>query len=337
MPTTRLSFAIAAVFACSALAQTGKVIYLTHVETPQDLQEVTNVLRSIAEIRDVTPDPAKMSITVHGTADQNALAQWLCGEMDRAAPQPAGTQQYTVPNSDIPIVQVFFMVQMNTPQFLQEAVNAVRSVADIQRFFPYNRLHAVIARGSSEQAAVAGWLLSELDTPAQQIQTPVMHSRTVTLPYSERSGSVVQTFFLSHIDNPYGMQEIVNLTRSIAEIQRLFPHNQRNVLVMRASPDQVALADWMLTALDKPAFQGTAGALEYKVPLSIDRSNSVAQLVFLANPQQPQSAQELLSQIRTTTSIQRVFYDSARNAVAMRGTGDQLARAEQLVKQRDKP
>ena len=155
MPTTRLSFAIAAIFACSAFAQTGKVIYLTHVETPQDLQEVVNVVRSIAEIRDVTPDPTKMSITVHGTADQNALAQWLCGEIDRAAPQPAGTQQYTVPNSDVPAVQVFFLAQMNTPQFLQEAVNAVRSVADIQRFFPYNRLHAVIARGSIEQAAVA--------------------------------------------------------------------------------------------------------------------------------------------------------------------------------------
>ena len=243
MPTTRLSFAIAAIFACSAFAQTGKVIYLTHVETPQDLQEVTNVVRSIAEIRDVTPDQTKMSITVHGTADQNALAQWLCGEMDRAAPQPAGTQQYTVPHSDVPAVQVFFLAQMNTPQFLQEAVNAVRSVADIQRFFPYNARHAIVARGTAEQVALAAWLVQLLDQPSGQ---PVNEYRVT----GDRN-PIVSLVYLAENQPPQSVQEMVSAVRTETQMQRIFGSTVCHAVAMRGTADQVSRAGELIKALTK--------------------------------------------------------------------------------------
>ena len=45
------------------------------------------------------------------------------------------------------VAKVFYLQNVNTPQELQEIVNAVRSVADIQRFFPYNAQNAIIAKG----------------------------------------------------------------------------------------------------------------------------------------------------------------------------------------------
>jgi general secretion pathway protein D len=55
------------------------------------------------------------------------------------------------------VAKVFYLANVNTPQELQEIVNAVRSVADIQRFFPYNAQNAIIAKGSADQVALAWW------------------------------------------------------------------------------------------------------------------------------------------------------------------------------------
>ena len=49
------------------------------------------------------------------------------------------------------VAKVFYLSNVSTPQELQEIVNAVRSVADIQRFFPYNAQNAIIAKGSADQ------------------------------------------------------------------------------------------------------------------------------------------------------------------------------------------
>jgi hypothetical protein len=338
MRTMILLLAIAAVASAQPSAPAGsvKVIYLANVDAPQSMQEILNIVRTMGEIKDASLDPAKKSITVHGTADQIAVAQWLCGELDKATPPVGAKRQYTVPNSNIPVLQVFFLAHIDTQQFLQEAVNAVRSLADIQRFFPYFGAKAIVARGTVDEVAFAGWLLGELDTPVQPIQTAVIHDHPVTY-VPARSGSLAQVFFLAHTETPLAMMEAVNLTRSMAEIQRLFPVNQHHALLMRGTPEQIAFANWILMELDKPVSKGTAATLEYKVPQSLDRTSSVAHLMYLSNPHQPQAVLDLIKEIRTTTSIQRMFYDSAHNAVAMRGTGDQVARAEQLIKEHDNP
>src|SRR5206468_1701589 len=61
-----------------------------------------------------------------------------------------------------------------TPQELQEIVNAVRSVADIQRFFPYNAQNAIIAKGSADQVALAEKLLHDLDKPKSEVVVDII-------------------------------------------------------------------------------------------------------------------------------------------------------------------
>ncbi|MDE3167546.1 MAG: hypothetical protein KGN36_17220 [Acidobacteriota bacterium] len=79
------------------------------------------------------------------------------------------------------VAKVFYLQNVNGPQELQEIVNAVRSVADIQRFFPYNSQNAIIAKGSADQIALAGKILHDLDKPKNEVVVDiiVMEASTV--------------------------------------------------------------------------------------------------------------------------------------------------------------
>src|SRR5205085_9682184 len=66
----------------------------------------------------------------------------------------------------------------SSPQELQELVNAVRSVADIQRFFPYNAQNAIIAKGSADQVALAEKLLHDLDRPRSEVVVDIIVMET---------------------------------------------------------------------------------------------------------------------------------------------------------------
>lgn len=60
-----------------------RVFYIRNVTTPQELQEIGNVLRSLADIRRVFPYPSQNAILVRGTVDQVRLAEKLVRDMDK--------------------------------------------------------------------------------------------------------------------------------------------------------------------------------------------------------------------------------------------------------------
>ncbi|MCU1235195.1 MAG: type and secretion system protein, partial [Candidatus Solibacter sp.] len=72
------------------------------------------------------------------------------------------------------VAKVFYLSNVNTPQELQEIVNAVRSIADIQRFFPYNSQNAIIAKGSADQVALAEKILHDLDKPKSEVVVDII-------------------------------------------------------------------------------------------------------------------------------------------------------------------
>src|ERR1035437_4598097 len=72
------------------------------------------------------------------------------------------------------VAKVFYLSNVSTPQELQVIVNAVRSVADIQRFFPYNAQNAIIAKGSADQVALAEKILHDLDKPKSEVVVDII-------------------------------------------------------------------------------------------------------------------------------------------------------------------
>src|SRR5665647_2570934 len=126
-------------FAFAAWGQTSeKVFYFTHLDTPQAMQEVTNLMRVVGDIRDLSPDVAKRSLTVKGTADQIAAAGWLVAEMDKAG-GATGTRDFPFNDPKEPLAQVAYLSHVDNPRDLQDIVNAMRSIVDIQRCYAMNQ------------------------------------------------------------------------------------------------------------------------------------------------------------------------------------------------------
>src|SRR5215470_14439752 len=63
--------------------------------------------------------------------------------------------------------------------------------------------------------------------------------------------SVIKTFYLSNLSQPTELQDVVNAMRQILEISRIQPLPSEGAIVVRGTPDQVALAQKLVGDLDK--------------------------------------------------------------------------------------
>jgi general secretion pathway protein D len=63
--------------------------------------------------------------------------------------------------------------------------------------------------------------------------------------------SVIKTFYLANLSQPTELQDVVNALRQILEISRIQPLPSQGALVVRGTPDQIALAQKLVGDLDK--------------------------------------------------------------------------------------
>jgi general secretion pathway protein D len=63
--------------------------------------------------------------------------------------------------------------------------------------------------------------------------------------------SVIKTFYMANLSQPTELQDVVNALRQILEISRIQPLPTQGAIVVRGTPDQVALAQKLVTDLDK--------------------------------------------------------------------------------------
>lgn len=82
---------------------------------------------------------------------------------------------------------------------------------------------------------------------------------------------VVKTFYLSNTTTVQELQEIATAVRSVTEIRRLFTYNGQNAILIRGTVDQVALAEKLLSDLDKPKSEVVVDVLVMEVSKSRSR------------------------------------------------------------------
>jgi hypothetical protein len=59
-------------------------------------------------------------------------------------------------------------------------------------------------------------------------------------------------------------------------------------------------------------------------------------VAYLPENTSPQALQETVNAVRTDTRMQRVYPNGMRKAIAMRGTADQISRADLILQERTK-
>src|SRR5262249_623051 len=63
--------------------------------------------------------------------------------------------------------------------------------------------------------------------------------------------NVIKTFYLSNYSQPSDLQDIVSILRQILDVQRVLPNNSQGAVIIRGTPDQVAMAEKIVDDFDK--------------------------------------------------------------------------------------
>lgn len=108
------NLAVALLFASAAFAQdVDRAFHLTNAKTAASLNEIATTLRTAAQIQQLSIDPALATMTVQGSRDQIALAEWLVPKLDVAPGANSGPQSYRIAGSD-DVVMVFTLAHTPT-------------------------------------------------------------------------------------------------------------------------------------------------------------------------------------------------------------------------------
>ncbi len=221
-------------------------------------------------------------------------------------------------------------------QNIQEIATAIRTVADIKdaRANPVEKTLALNA--TPEQIALADWLFHQLDQP------PIAATGTqsdASDPYvvkgdviKSEDENTVRIFYLTNTATIQTFQEAATAVRTVADIRRCFTYNAPRAMIVRGTPDQVALAAWLVNQIGQPAGQ------TYNMPLAADPHGDVVVRVFhVAHADTMQSFQEIATAIRTIGDIRRVFTYTSTRAIISRSTAEQAALTQWLLDQLDVP
>jgi general secretion pathway protein D len=72
------------------------------------------------------------------------------------------------------VAQTFYLVNVAAPQEIQEIVNAVRSIAEVQRVVAFTSQNAIIVRGEADQVALAAKMIHDLDKPRAEVVVDIL-------------------------------------------------------------------------------------------------------------------------------------------------------------------
>ena len=67
----------------------------------------------------------------------------------------------------------------------------------------------------------------------------------------ELEQSVIRTFYLTNLSQPNELQDLVNILRTLLDTQRLQQFPSQQAIVVRGTPDQIAMAQKLIEDLDK--------------------------------------------------------------------------------------
>jgi hypothetical protein len=326
----RLSSCLLAVLCASAWGQNvSQVFHFTNTQAPIGIQEITNAVRTVGEIIYATMDANAKTLTVTGTSDQIALATWIFSTLDQPAPANRATQAFLAAGTTNDVVRVMYLTRPQTLASYQEIVNAVRTIPEVTKVFPYSGQFAIVMRGAASQTAMAEWLFHQLDLTAA-LQPPSLAAHQYATPGV--TNDQVQVLFFSHPWTTQRMQETVNALRTIPELPRVFPYVAAGAISVRGQPSTLALATWLFGQLDQAALGPAAAPAEYQMPGGADDMTQVFYLGSGAAPSLP----SVVTAVRAA-SQKPVFPVMSLNALVMRGTATQVAAADLLIRQMARP
>lgn len=138
----------------------ARVFYLNHMQTVQDLQELSTTVRTIGDIRRVFTYSTSKALAVRATAEQIAVSEFLIGQLNRPVGSfAAESNDYQMIGKPDGVVRLF-VLKAATLQDLQRRANEIRAATGIRRGLTYGPHRVLILRGTPAQIAEAERLVN---------------------------------------------------------------------------------------------------------------------------------------------------------------------------------
>jgi hypothetical protein len=137
-------------------------------------------------------------------------------------------------------------------------------------------------------------------------------------------------FKLTHAAGVQDFQEIASMVRTIGSIRFAFTVNPQFALAVRGTPDQIALASWLASELDRHATAPAApaaGPHEYRAG-----ADDLVRVFYLTGAASVEDFQKAATQVRTASGVRQAFTEVPQRALAIRGTASQMQISENTLK-----
>jgi hypothetical protein len=330
MRTQLISLGILVLGGMNAGAQDRPFVF-AHTDTAQAREQVRSILATVCEIP-VTLDIGKGTLTVGGTAVQRGVAEWIFAELDTDKPATV-KREYAIPGASNDVVQILRPTHIVQPREVQETVTALRVLAEVRLVAAaFSPPHAIVLRGTQAQLKLTEWLTEQMDTT---VAGPAMRATDFDdqskIPVQFHA-TAVRVFYLRPSSTPANMQELINAIRSISELQRVVAFSEQHEVLVRGTLLQVKLAEWLVQQLDSAPGAGGMRATIFDGDLAPPGRQSPAVRVFYRPAATSAELQEAVDRLRREAKLPRVVGFSAHPAIVIRGTDEQAAAAEQLMR-----
>lgn len=228
----------------------------SHVHRGQLLREASRLEEALAEFQkaaDIDPSSAiaKQEIQITNTMIQQAKSPAPQSAIPES-PMEKRLQEATGPVQLQPLPNVpMSMKQTEDSKVIYETIGKLAGVNVLfDPDYTSRRIKVDLNSVSLEEALQIVAMVSKTFWRPVTPNTIFVASDTPA-KRKEVEQSVIKTFYLSNISKPTELQDIVNAMRQILEIQRIQPLPSEGAIVVRGTPDQVALAQKLVSDLDK--------------------------------------------------------------------------------------
>jgi general secretion pathway protein D len=117
----------------------------------------------------------KQTVTFNNSTVQEALNYLALLTKSYWKPINANTIFVTMDNAnkrrdyEDEVTRIFFLKNIQATQDLTAMITAIRTVADLQRLFPFEGQYAIIAKGTADKVALAEKIIHDLDKPKSEV------------------------------------------------------------------------------------------------------------------------------------------------------------------------
>lgn len=130
----------------------------------------------------------------------------------------------------------------------------------------------------------------------------------------------VKVFYLSNVTSPQELQEVITTLRQVIEVNKLFNYSSQNAIIVRADPARMALAEKIVSELDKPKAEVLVDVMVMEVNSARSRQLAAAfsptgissQVLFTPRT----SLQTLASQLGTSTTSTTGFSNNGTSTTS---------------------